>query len=1037
MFKKRLLSTLISLTFSISIVSGLGINSFMVSAFTEQREIISNVVYPINTIDEFIPSTSIVDESFEDNRVVVWIKHQYSEFNKVWSADYFGIENILHVKDATPTEWDDKTIQDYLNQPSVIFRQAVYIYLENPGKENVLKMIQDIESRNLNEIQCINTSYYLDLDDDTFELYSINDSPSLNPDSHKAINLFESWKYTKGNSNVIAGVLEGGRPAEYDGLPLVDVFDINSPISHHTTAVSGTLCGKDYGVAPNISLAALSPNKPYTHIDVFNYARENGIKVVNQSSGGYYIPLENSNLVNAVAAYKGLYICSAGNGYSVVSTDDNGNPEEDTTIYYKDEFGTPADNRTRYKLKTAYNVDGVFKVAQTETLYISDGNGGYVKKNGVYMKEIDAQRIPQSQYYDHSNIITVAACTSGGKNLLNWGKTIVDIAAPLDNQKVWNFITDSTGNPIFDANGNFQFSEQGSGGGTSNAAPVVSGVAALIWSYNPSLTNLEVKEAILESAKKYDDFYNDYIVSTDPNKKFTFDLTDKVASEGMVNAYEALKYVSNPVTVSLNQIGTAITDITFNITATNEESEINYILGYEDLDNQADGNTVFYIPNLKGESTYNVEINANGELLQSFNLNNHSLKFEDSKILDEYVDPINFIIETANANNIDIVLYNGDRYTTQLNINDNTNEGTFCLIESGNIITRYDQSEIIDLYQNSIIKFFSHENELITELSANDHDEMGAINNTVAYYLSSRLKMDNTLEINFTNYKFGDVNLDNDLNIDDSLMLAIYLVGGYSFIQTGSIDNLQLGNGNITINGDISSNGSFILNANNANINGILSAATFSSNVNTLNMNHPINDITITNELIQMIFTDEQMGRLFYSNSEINIIQSDIEDELVNYVVEENNINISIPTIVKGDISFLGNTNINSNIKAFGNIHINGNVQNTCNSVIYSQFGDITFDSTNINYSGLIYAPNGTVTISGDNITITGTILAKELIIEGNNVNFNVAAINTLPNYTEELTLTAFQLFIGDVNHDGKINIFDIIIINRMIVSEV
>jgi len=58
--------------------------------------------------------------------------------------------------------------------------------------------------------------------------------------------------------------------------------------------------------------------------------------------------------------------------------------------------------------------------------------------------------------------------------------------------------------------------------GTSMAAPVVCGIAGLIWSHNPSLTHLQVKEAILKAVDKL------------PS------LSGKVLSEGRVNAYKAL-----------------------------------------------------------------------------------------------------------------------------------------------------------------------------------------------------------------------------------------------------------------------------------------------------------------------------------------------------------------------------------------------------------------------------------------------------------------------------------------------------------------
>jgi subtilisin family serine protease len=59
-------------------------------------------------------------------------------------------------------------------------------------------------------------------------------------------------------------------------------------------------------------------------------------------------------------------------------------------------------------------------------------------------------------------------------------------------------------------------------GGTSNAAPVVSGVAALMLSVNPKLTAVQLKSLLLQSATKLPA------------------LKGKVSSEGMVNAYQAV-----------------------------------------------------------------------------------------------------------------------------------------------------------------------------------------------------------------------------------------------------------------------------------------------------------------------------------------------------------------------------------------------------------------------------------------------------------------------------------------------------------------
>ncbi len=68
----------------------------------------------------------------------------------------------------------------------------------------------------------------------------------------------------------------------------------------------------------------------------------------------------------------------------------------------------------------------------------------------------------------------------------------------------------------------FDGSEYGFKSGTSMAAPVTAGVAGLVWSANPSLTHLEVKEILLNTV--------------DPLSS----LAGKVATGGRVNAYQAL-----------------------------------------------------------------------------------------------------------------------------------------------------------------------------------------------------------------------------------------------------------------------------------------------------------------------------------------------------------------------------------------------------------------------------------------------------------------------------------------------------------------
>jgi subtilisin family serine protease len=102
----------------------------------------------------------------------------------------------------------------------------------------------------------------------------------------------------------------------------------------------------------------------------------------------------------------------------------------------------------------------------------------------------------------------------------NYGKTTVDVFAP--------GVRINSTTPLS------TYSEQD---GTSMAAPVVSGLAALIRSYYPNLTALQVKEIILKSVVKVNTIVNVTVDGED--KKVPF--TDLSKTGGIVNTFNALK----------------------------------------------------------------------------------------------------------------------------------------------------------------------------------------------------------------------------------------------------------------------------------------------------------------------------------------------------------------------------------------------------------------------------------------------------------------------------------------------------------------
>jgi subtilisin family serine protease len=145
----------------------------------------------------------------------------------------------------------------------------------------------------------------------------------------------------------------------------------------------------------------------------------------------------------------------------------------------------------------------------SNTLFVAAaGNGGF---DGVGDNNDGFPQYPSS--YPHNNIIAVASTDSSDNlsSFSNYGPTSVDLGAP--------------GSGILST---VLAGGYGTKSGTSMATPHVSGVAALLWAYDPTLTVAEVRGAILSNV--------------DPLAS----LSGKVASGGRLNAFKALQSVVEP-----------------------------------------------------------------------------------------------------------------------------------------------------------------------------------------------------------------------------------------------------------------------------------------------------------------------------------------------------------------------------------------------------------------------------------------------------------------------------------------------------------
>jgi cell wall-associated protease len=109
----------------------------------------------------------------------------------------------------------------------------------------------------------------------------------------------------------------------------------------------------------------------------------------------------------------------------------------------------------------------------------------------------------------------------------NYGKNQVDIFAP--GYQIYSSTPDN----------NYEFFN-----GTSMAAPVTAGLAALIWSYYPSLTAVQVKQVIMESGITHK---NKVPVPNDGEKGPKTKFTNLSVSGKVINAYKAVQLADKMV----------------------------------------------------------------------------------------------------------------------------------------------------------------------------------------------------------------------------------------------------------------------------------------------------------------------------------------------------------------------------------------------------------------------------------------------------------------------------------------------------------
>ncbi|HEX2945292.1 MAG TPA: S8 family serine peptidase [Clostridia bacterium] len=397
----------------------------------------------ISSYSEKSDRTSINAQTNDKGRIIVKYKNNNKPqmassviLNKFPGAKLKTVKKLrlskLDVMEVDPA-YSDKVIAEYKKDPNVEYVQTDYKYFSTSTPSEPF----------------------------FYEQWGLDNTNNID------INALKAWDITKGDSNLLVGVLDtgidinhtdlnsniynnngeiSGNNIDDDGNGFKDdvngwdfvnndnsVFD-SSTEDEHATHVAGIIAAKEdslgvIGVAPNVKVIPLKFIKGeeggYTSdaIEAIEYAKAMGIKVINCSWGS---EVPDQLLMEEMRDSGILFICAA-------------------------------------------------------------GNNGFWQSSPFY-----------PACFDIPNIISVAAVDSDGNRAYfsNYGPD-VDVAAP--------------GMQIFST---LPGNSYASMSGTSMAAPFVTGIAALIKSADPTITNDEIKNRIISSVMVSDNLKENIVNSS-------------------------------------------------------------------------------------------------------------------------------------------------------------------------------------------------------------------------------------------------------------------------------------------------------------------------------------------------------------------------------------------------------------------------------------------------------------------------------------------------------------------------------------------
>lgn len=204
--------------------------------------------------------------------------------------------------------------------------------------------------------------------------------------------------------------------------------------------------------------------------------------------------------------------------------------------------------------------------------------------------------------------------------------------------------------------------------------------------------------------------------------------------------------------------------------------------------------------------------------------------------------------------------------------------------------------------------------------------------------------------------------------------------------------------------------GAITINADNICINGNVATK---GTIVTSTPNFNVNGTKTEHSEEEMIYFFKKLDYAYFNTD-------NAETYFEDYYLEEQNINVNVPLEAEGNVELVGNISVSSGIKALNDVILDGNVENTNDSVICSQTGDILINTENVNLNGIVYAPEGCINITAKNLNINSVVMIADTInitCPSMNANYNSKMADFIGTESEiELDVIAYGSFLSESN---------------------